>query len=634
MHKFFAFLLSLFFLYNCFSQNKKIALQNVLNSNEAYLYSQVFFMDSMRKLQKTDSLLHALPYPEVFTQIGWFYYFQKDYLKSIEIANNGLELKKIKKDQMQALHVLLGESAVKLGWYQRAIDYFGIAVVYKYPYHLLYAKFADLYWMLDNKDKALLYLKAAELININPIVVQRIGKYVFEAEGNYNDALKCYKSTDKAFFESVADYKKDMLRMYDKIKLYSFSNSIEQIALEQFPYNKNLLNEILILKEKNKDYTNFYEILYKYRKSYPHTAAEWNLIGNYYDNIGMIDSAMYFYKISIETDTNELHAYGNLGLVCTRFNFTDIAINYINTAIRNNPSHMNNYHRLVLAYLYGGDFKNAHKYLMKYEYKFKNDNNYLTLGFVSLSCGYYEDAIDYLQHYIKSNKNDDRAYNNLSWAYYHLEKYDSAQYYMDKVFSITQNNSYAYHHRAALNLKLGKLDNICSDLAKAVEYEYNNPYDKDLKQWAEKNCPTSLDLNKKIYLTGYKNNFKQYKNQKFLASEDSSLRENALKVLSISNIYEKFEKPLIDSENTILNFPNFPNFFSRVNFFKKQYLVQFTYYIDEPLEIVINNSKGEVVFQSETKYIFYKTLNLPVDSYVVRVKQAANIVAAYQFDMK
>lgn len=112
------------------------------------------------------------------------------------------------------------------------------------------------------------------------------------------------------------------------------------------------------------------------------------------------------------------------------------------------------------------------------------------------------------------------------------------------------------------------------------------------------------------------------------------MRENALKVLSISNIYEKFEKPLIDSENTILNFPNFPNFFSRVNFFKKQYLVQFTYYIDEPLEIVINNSKGEVVFQSETKYIFYKTLNLPVDSYVVRVKQAANIVAAYQFDMK
>lgn len=634
MNKLIILIFALLFSSYSFCQNKKNILQDVLTNNETYLYSYVFFMDSTQQLQKTDSILQLYSLPEVYAQVGWFYYFQDNYVKAIEIANKGLLLKKIKKDHIQLLHVLLGESATKLGRYQRAIEYFGIAVVYKYPYHLLYLKFADLYWKLNNKEKSISYLRLAELMNASPIVYHRIGRFFEENEKNYNEALKWYKRADEEFYESVPNYKKDILRMYDKIKLSSFSSNIEEYTLEHFPYHKELLHEIIKAKLNNKNFTNFYKILYQYRMCYPHTSSEWNLIGNYYDDIGMIDSAMYFYKISIENDTNEMHAYGNLGLVATRFNFTDTALKYIHIAIQKNPNHAYNYQRLVQAYLYNGDLKNAYKYLMKYEYIFRKVNNYLTLGFVSLSCGYYEDAIGYLHKHLENNKKDDRALNNLSWAYYHLENYDSAQYYMSKVFSITQKNSYAYHNRAALNLKLGNIDKVCDDIEKAIEYEYNYLYDKDLKLWAQQNCSPNLDLNKKVYITGYKNNFKQYKDQSFLESENFMMRENALKVLANSNIFERVEKLHIDSENLVFDFPDFPYFFSRINYFKKQYTVHYTYFMDLPLQFQLVNSQGKEIFQTETKNIYYKTINLPADFYVARVKNGASIVAAYHFEMK
>lgn len=379
--------------------------------------------------------------------------------------------------------------------------------------------------------------------------------YTNKAKNYYAAA---YNLSSRVDYDIYFNYGKSL----KKTGQYDSALKVYNQALKEHPNSYELHNKLAQIY-------NFYiknneKGLYHSRKSIalaPRNSSAYFELAAALSDAGNKDSAIYYYHLTVQLDPYNYAAYGNMGVIYRLFGKFDKALEYNLKSIEINPNFKDGYRNLGTVYEFMLDFENMLKYeKIAYEIGIDKPEKALGLGYAYLVNGEYNLAIRYLKEAMVGRKDYmDIPNNNIGLAFIYLNKLDSAKRYLDISYSISQQNSYLYHNRALYFYKVRDFDSACIDLKKSIDLEYNWIIDKELEQYALKNC-NDVNTKRKVNIYAYKGYHQELSDKNFIELVDSLSEhhyETSLKELKKEVKLDKESK--IQTPEKIISFSIFPN---------------------------------------------------------------------------
>lgn len=624
--------LFILFLFPCilFAQSAKKISSEQLLAIEERLFLDTYLKSTDYTLQYIDSLKKETNHhPEVIYSIGkyWtFFNYNKAEEEFLSILNQ-----KISKKLAARTNYSLGNVSYNLKKYQSALNYLLAAEQLKYDKEKVYMELGYTYLILSKNETAEKYFGNAFEINSLPAIIGLLG-VVYEMRSKYKDAIEFYEIADRAYFKNVPIYSINLIQLYKKIGAFAKAKEVAHRALENFPNNNYVLKELMEIYQKLGDLDSLEIYLQKQRNVFPHYANDFGVLGDYYDEVGKLDSAVYFYKISLELNPEDVSTIVSLSNILSKLGLYREAHQFIDQGMKIEQEDYYLYINKIYAYMWEQKLDSCYFWTIKMAENLPKRNLDFVIGYSSLLYGKYDDAVYYFKKEIKSKPKDDRVNNNLGRAYFKLGVLDSAEYFINKALSIQPKNAFALHNRAALNLKLNKIQEACNDLEEAINNEYTGIVDDELKVMAKQHC-SHIETNYVPAIKEYKLNRKGLKNVNFYNSQ-TDLIKRIVTILNIDSLYEKQEKLLEKVKYKHYSYDYFLHFMTIEDVVKKTITVDFVYSMKNDFIITLYDEHQNIIFNKEVKYIAHEKIDvskLPTQKYILVLRQHNEIVTVLGF---
>lgn len=604
---------------------KKISPDQIQQLEER-LYSEAFGKTMLEKEKYIDSLLRVTGNnPAVQLCVGKFWTFVD--LKRAESVFMLLLNQKVDKSILAKTNYYLGNVSFHLEKYQSAIHYYLQAEQLKYDKEKVYLELGNTYFMLSKYETAESYFSKAFEQHSLPAILGLVG-IVYEVRAKYTQALEFYQRADKAYYGNVPAYSINLIQLFMRLGQYSAAKQVAIRSLADFPYESNVQGELLEIYRKLGQLDSLEIYLNKARNTFPHTNENFAVLGYFYDEIGQLDSAVYFFKLCLEQGPGHVASAIRLSNILSKIGYYCEAHQVIDRAMQVDDQEYLLYINKIYAYMWEQKLDSSYWWTMKMAEKLPTANLDFVMGYSSLLYGKNEDALKYFKKELKRKPNDDRVNNNLGRAYFNLGILDSAEYFINKSLAIQSKNAFAWHNRAALNLKLGRIEVACEDLENAIKYEYTWIIDAPLKSMAKQHC-AHIETDYEPAIKEYKMNRKGLRNVDFF-SDEKGMIQRVGEILSVKQLYETKEKPLERVLHYRYVFDYFLHFVTILDLDRLTLGVDFVYTHEKDLRMKLFNANGELIWDKTVKHIVHEKIDLskyPIQKYVLTVIHEKNIVA-------
>lgn len=292
--------------------------------------------------------------------------------------------------------------------------------------------------------------------------------------GNYDESINLYNIVSKinnswpqtnynkavAYFDK--GYYQNCLKILDSV----------EVSFPEYKLAKRLKSACLI---KLKDYINAKKYLVEYIKLVPNDVMSYLYMGNLYDALGKVDSAMYYFKYAIRLDSNDYVSIMNLSGCYFHQNKIDSALFFINKSISINPNYF-------LAYYNKAEF-------LRSERKFDSSIFYCNKSIeinpkfeLSLflrakdygDLGKYDFGIQEITKLIEFNPNYSDYYNSRGYLYQMNNQLELALRDLNKAIKLEPNGDMIYCNRGFVYALMGKYNFALKDFEKSIEIEPKN----------------------------------------------------------------------------------------------------------------------------------------------------------------
>ena len=207
---------------------------------------------------------------------------------------------------------------------------------------------------------------------------------------------------------------------------------------------------------------------------YPDNPYILDFLGILYHQIKDYDSAIEYFRKSIQLNPNSPETFYNLGAALTQKGLFEEAVTCYRNALRLNPNFVDAFNKLAIVLHKMGRLSEAithYRTAAKYAPSFKT---FFNLAIALQENGQLDDAITCYQRVLQLNPNFADAYLNLSVVFQEKGTLDEAKSYYLKALQLTQNKSQTHFDQ-------GGSDNV---------FESNPDFIKGL--WAK--CMSSLPI--------------------------------------------------------------------------------------------------------------------------------------------
>ncbi len=310
-----------------------------------------------------------------------------------------------------------------------------------------------LYLSKNMPDKAVEFLSKAFVLNQSEYICTNLAKaYYFNNE--FEKSVKLYKQaiqygeTDDLYYSMAISYK----------KLGDYTNVIKcyEKAIEINPKNVNALyNLSLAYKQINdlKKALYYAEMCLEFNQN---DEDLYSLLSGYYEDFGNYNSAAYMLEQAYELNKNNyLYSY-NLGVLYSRLNDSQKALNYYIKAIEINPNYVESYVNAA-SLLKGKNDNKALDYLLQ-AYKINSNDEKILLSLAQTLKDMFENekSLELVNKIIENNPKSAEAYSLLGINYMDTGNYELASDAYDMSLEICPNNINYLHGKAIVLKYLGK----------------------------------------------------------------------------------------------------------------------------------------------------------------------------------
>ncbi|MBI2757136.1 MAG: tetratricopeptide repeat protein [Chloroflexi bacterium] len=267
--------------------------------------------------------------------------------------------------------------------------------------------------------------------------------YIFQADKNSVEALRCYSETLRLDPNSDTAYNTYTnmgillggLKRYDEAEIF-YHKAIELNPSYDSAYS-NLGNLLGKMQRNNEAET-------AYRKAIqlnPSNDSAYHNLGVLLYELKHYEEAEAAYRKAIELNPSRAEAYSNLGILLYKLKRYDEAEVAYRKSIELNPS---------------------------------NDSAYHNLGLLLRNLKCYDEAEVASRKAIQLNPSNGVAYNNLGILLYELKRYDEAEVAYRKAIELNPSDATTYNNLGILLHELKRYDEAEAAYRKAIVDAYNN----------------------------------------------------------------------------------------------------------------------------------------------------------------
>ncbi len=359
----------------------------------------------------------GLTYKQLKSADSTYYYFQQAV--KMEPGNPSI---------LNNLGVIYGQEKS----YDSAKQYFRRALSVRSDYKPASNNLMKIFRELQQLDSIANFIKTSSLIDKESVSFFNEMGTVFLEQRRYDSARKYYRFAlnkepeNPLIFNNMGLAMKG-LRRYDSAKIYL------QMALQVDPSNLKYLNNLAGVFRTLKEYDSASFYLKKQFISESEISSEvYFMVANLLDDMNILDSAIFYYKKSVEIDNNNAVAYSNIGAAYIRLEQFDSAIVYCSRAVGIDPEYENANINLGLAFYSKGKFDSSIFYLLKaIMIEPENSRTYFRVACSYALNNQPEQSISFLkQAYEKGYKNKEALYLDPDMIY--LRHYKGYQDLLDK----------------------------------------------------------------------------------------------------------------------------------------------------------------------------------------------------------
>jgi len=241
-----------------------------------------------------------------------------------------------------------------------------------------------------------------------------------------------------------------------------------------------------------KDYEGLMMTLAAGIKVMPDSVSLYDMRGTWLEAVGLYDEAIQDfttgYNKAIENKLKS-HLLANRGGTKARTRNFQGAYDDLVTAIKLDPANVDALNNLAAVCDEVGKSDETLKYLKQIisidpEYTAA----YVNMGFRLQLLGQHKEAIGYFTKAIEMNPNEALAYSNRSFSRLRLKDHEGAIRDINESIRLLSTNSYAYKIKAMIEIEMGKIDDACLNLKKALDLGYSAQYGGEVNDLINKNC--------------------------------------------------------------------------------------------------------------------------------------------------
>lgn len=264
-----------------------------------------------------------------------------------------------------------------------------------------------------------------------------------------------------SYYYSKKDYKK-AFELFTKVKELDQSNTALEYYRSHLAFNEGRFSDAV----SDLKYCITLE---------PYYSKAWNLLGNVYEKMDMIDLAINCYRRVLENGTSKEKFSAEKRLILLKRKI-EPRFNQLRKQLRSDPENFNIKMQLAFELQKAGFFDEAlNLYKDLINHKVFNWQAHYNMGLIYRATGETEAEIEQYQKSLSFNKNFYRAYNDLGLAYKKLKEYDLAVNAFKKAISIDKTYSHPVFNLARLYFQMGDKEN---------SYKYFSDFKKSFPQLA------------------------------------------------------------------------------------------------------------------------------------------------------
>ncbi|MBR1943550.1 tetratricopeptide repeat protein [bacterium] len=323
------------------------------------------------------------------------------------------------------------------GFYKPAIEMLYKALTIENNNVEILSQLAELYYLLENNQRAINYIE--KTLEINPLHIDCL-KLMKTIYLNDEDYVEAQKAAVKIFqLNPTAENLAEKIRILNKIKDFETVENLEHI---NFDFDAEIYYQFAVAHYQKEDYKKAIEYLEKAKSMQPDTEKFETLLAEiYYLNNEFEKSKELFFKFKNNEENALIMNY--LGLFKLDENKVEEAIEYLSKAVKLEPQNSKYAYNLSNAYFVNGWTDEAVKF-MNIAICLKPEN-----------CGYR-----YTQAY----------------SYYISEQYEKALGEINSILKINQDYLNAKVLKALINSKSGDPVRAKSELDKIVKSNPENVF--------------------------------------------------------------------------------------------------------------------------------------------------------------
>ena len=217
-----------------------------------------------------------------------------------------------------------------------------------------------------------------------------------------------------------------------------------------------------------------------------------NSLGIFYQNAGMLDSALICFKASLKFARNRsdsLETDINIGIVYNYQQQYDKAIIHFEALRKQNLSSLQVLANLAQAYAQSGQKEKGVQLMELVLYK----NPHYEMGYSNLGMAYTEmnklqEAKEAFEKGIEQTPNDAVLLNNYGYLLGRLKEFPRALLFINKSISIYPANSFAYRNRGLVYLDMKLLREACTDFNASKELGFKIYYGDEIDSLIQTHC--------------------------------------------------------------------------------------------------------------------------------------------------
>lgn len=368
-----------------------------------------------------------------------------------------------------------------------------------------------------------------------------------ELLGRREEAIRFFQRADAAAGGGEPRYRSRTTRAWVAALQQDSARISAELGLRAFPSDRQIIYDRANVANEDRDYALGRRLARRLLELGPRTAQDWFDVAYVYNDAGRMDSAFYYYSVGLRLNPWSGQANHNIGIIYKRMGMFEEAHAHYDKALAVNTTDRYTLNSKVQAYLWQHQYEDAYHWAQEYSKHYYGDvHSLLGTGYVLMQLKRWDEAVTWLEAWLDKSPRDDRAVNNLARCHAKRGDAELAMGLFARALALNPENAYTYHNRASLLTDLGRFDEACADLKRAIELEYTWLIDSNVLAMRAAHCP-EVPVDRRILIREYRGNAIELSDQSFIELVDP-LRTAAEETLPLPKVVE--EQLVFDPESS------------------------------------------------------------------------------------